>query len=310
MSLFLGYRSAYEYWCHNDIRRHDTVSVAMPNTASAPSNRELNKAKVLLPFLTLPIHTVVPTVDAKRNLVDLTCHVNDSLPLKSFARISHNLYVSIPEACYVQLASQLSFVEILMLGSELCGTYAQDQSSNHLISRHPRTSKYHFEQYLNKLHRTHGKSQALRALKYICENSASPMETKLTLLLCLPFKLGGYGLPYPKLNYPLYDTKFKPKKELYRCDLCWPKLKLAIEYDSHQFHATNNKLALDSRRRIAIEQYGLHVISVTKQQVYSDIAFSELAKVISRYLGIRLRIRSYNFEQQRRKLRSELLLSV
>ena len=80
MSLFLGYRSAYEYWCHNDIRRHDTVSVAMPNTASAPSNRELNKAKVLLPFLTLPIHTVVPTVDAKRNLVDLTCHVNDSLP--------------------------------------------------------------------------------------------------------------------------------------------------------------------------------------------------------------------------------------
>ena len=101
------------------------------------------------------------------------------------------------------------------------------------------------------------------------------METKLTLLLCLPFKLGGYGLPYPELNYPLYDTQFKkPKKELYRCDLCWPKLKLAIEYDSHQFHATNNKLALDSRRRIAIEQYGLHVISVTKQQVYSDVAFS------------------------------------
>mgnify|MGYP007055184147 FL=1 len=40
----------------------------------------------------------------------------------------------------------------------------------------------------------HGRKKAARALQYVMGDSASPRETALAMLLCLPYRLGGYGI--------------------------------------------------------------------------------------------------------------------
>lgn len=309
MSLFLGYRSAYEYWCFYS----KSTNTAVPKTKStnpnaffksSPKTNEIQDLLKRYPFISPPIHLLVANEKLKRNIQNAICHkVGTSFIPKSFIKLSSNLYISSPEACFLQLASEKTFEEILLLGFELCGTYAGELLDQLSYDCAQRTSWKLLSSYIDKTHNSHGKHKASLALPHVCDKSASPMESKLTLLLCLPPKYGGYGLPKPQMNYPIYDNE----KELYRCDLCWLNEKLAIEYDSHLFHSSREKQSLDSRRRIAIEQHDFHVISVTKQQVYNLQAFSEFANVIARYLKRKIRIRYKDFNVRQQKLRANLL---
>lgn len=88
------------------------------------------------------------------------------------------------------------------------------------------------------------------------------MESLLSMLLCLPPSLGGFGLPRPELNCPIETNE--GGIAIRRCDLCWPDQQFALEYDSDTFHSDESKLHLDSSRRSALEKAGVHVVSVTK----------------------------------------------
>lgn len=80
------------------------------------------------------------------------------------------------------------------------------------------------------------------------------METKIALLLSLPTSMGGYGIPQPDLNAQVtHSFSGARHPERFRCDLYWPTVKLALEYDSHQYHASSEKVVLDSTRRMKIE---------------------------------------------------------
>ena len=42
------------------------------------------------------------------------------------------------------------------------------------------------------------------------------------------------GFPLPEVNFPLLSPD---GRELYRLDLAWPQLRIALEYDGHAAHA-------------------------------------------------------------------------
>lgn len=320
----------------------DTSCVAARTLPSSKQTPSAAGVKYLLTYgdFSSPIHLIVASVNSKRKLSNAICHVSSKgITPRAFKRVvspstpsepslpsapsphspysihstpsapstSLTLYIASPEVTFLQMTKRSNIYQVLKIGYELCGHYAIHPFTGELLIRKPRTTKNKIEKYLAATYGSHGHHLASKAFPYLCNNSASPMETKLTLLLALPPHLGGYGLPFPELNFPIFSThRGKKIKELYRCDLCWPKEKLALEYDSHQFHSEEEKRELDSRRRIAIENHGLHVISVTKQQIYDRDSFSELAEVVAKYLGKRLRITRADKDLKRMELRNAL----
>ncbi len=156
----------------------------------------------------------------------------------------------------------------------------------------------------------YGRDRALRALKYVVPGSASPMETALVMLLCLPCSLGGYGLPLPVMNYHVGQNMPRDSiagKEYYVCDLYWPDVGLDVEYDSDLCHTGPDRIADDSARRGALKELGIDVITVTWQQIRSLRSMDALARLIARLLGKRLRRNIEATVEQRRCLHQLLL---
>jgi very-short-patch-repair endonuclease len=155
-----------------------------------------------------------------------------------------------------------------------------------------------------------GQKRAARALRYITDNSASPAETTLTMLLTLPYMLGGYKFPMPHLNTRLNFVgiaRRSSSKSYYVCDLYWPDFQLAVEYDSDQFHTGANRIANDSKRRNSLTQLGVIVITVTNDQLRSIKEFANLAGQIAVNMNRELRIKNPKFYEAQRILRKQLL---
>jgi hypothetical protein len=155
-----------------------------------------------------------------------------------------------------------------------------------------------------------GQKQAARALRYIVDGSASPMETVLTMLLTLPPLLGGYRFPLPILNgriVPGKSAKASSSKSYYSCDLFWPDLDLAVEYDSDHFHTGAERIASDSKRRNSLALIGIVVITVTSRQIRSIVEFEKVARQIAGNMDRRLQVKSPQFLKAQRELRGHLL---
>lgn len=240
------------------------------------------------------------------------CHTwSGSGEADSFVQVSKGLYVSSPEACFLQLARQLSLVELVEVGFEFCGTYGlSDEAPRGFETRKPLATKRSLERYLTKSSGQFGVKKALKALGYVVENSASPMETMLVLLLCLPTYLGGYGFEHPQLNYQIevLDHRLSGRKDRWCvCDLYWPCAKLALEYDSDMFHTDSGRIARDSDRRSDLLGQRIALISVTRQQVFDARMFDRLTNTLAkclnkRHISVRPDILSRRYE-----LRQELI---
>ena len=154
-----------------------------------------------------------------------------------------------------------------------------------------------------------GSKKATRALRYILDGSASPMETKLSMLLTLPYQLGGFGLPKPEMNARIVPRKADRRttsKEFYICDLFWPDKGIAVEYDSNQFHTGSTHITDDARKRNTLTAMGVRVISVTAQQIFDNDEFERAARVIAKRLGKRLVYKNPGFAAAHYDLRSIL----
>lgn len=179
-------------------------------------------------------------------------------------------------------------------------------------SRPPLVSVSRLRWYVQKASGFRGRKRALRALKYILPDSASPMETVLAMLLCLPCSLGGYGLPLPRMNYQVgacgSPDSFTGKR-FYYCDLYWPGQKLDVEYESDMCHTGAGRLAEDSVRRDALKNMGIDVVTITWAQVKSWERMDAVARLIAGILGKRLQRNVDDAAPARVKLRNVLLRS-
>ena len=106
------------------------------------------------------------------------------------------------------------------------------------------------------------------------------------MLLCLPYSLGGYGLPHPTMNaeMPLPKNVAATGRSSLRCDLYWPAARLDVEYDSAEFHSAERLLASDSMRRIALESMDVTSVNLTAEHLRRASLFDEAAQGIARIL--------------------------
>lgn len=299
MAIFIGHKTALAYWRTHDRNWAQPISQAAPQENNSPYYSQMDTG-ILWKFGIdeKPVSILVSCKASMRKSQNLSPRIwSGKHPSRSFYKIAQGLYVSTPEATFLQLGKESSLIQLITIGYELCGSYGLSaQSDSGFLRREPRSNPQLIERYLEKCDGIHGVKAAKRASSYIAKGSASPMESLLSMLLCLPRSLGGFGLPRPELNFPIETNE--GGVVMRRCDLCWPDQRFALEYDSDTFHSDASKLHLDSSRRSTLEKAGVHVVSVTKNQVFDRGQLLNLATIVSKRLGKRLSPTPFNFSQK------------
>ena len=219
-----------------------------------------------------------------------------------------------PEYLFLQMAETMNFLDLLLLGFELCGTYFSGQGIDAFASTSTASPRHKPFTRANKIARfldsdvasqTKGIAQAAQASKFLLDNSDSPRESALALMLTLPRRLGGYALPRPLLNKRINSQLIR--NDHFRCDLLWPKEGLAIEYDSDLHHVGAQKIAKDASRRDALALLGIQAITVTNKQFASMNEMDKVAHAVAKTLGIRQRNeKRYNYQTRKIQLLQQL----
>ena len=328
MRIYVQGRSALAHYrspeARLDIERVPRRICALEDaTASIVQIREMRTYRLGIGDIDVnhPLDVLVPT-RAKRGHSRSVRPRVWSTPIRgnAFRCVDREQYVSSPEFMFLQLATELSLVELIEVGMELCGTYRRSVPLAHLGSGEMEcvtlynmpvlTTPRRIEGFLNAMPKAPGIRAAKKALSYILPISASPLETAVYLLLCLPRSLGGYGLPKPVLNPPISFSKSGRRYTLRRSakpDLLWKHVKLDVECNGEENHGENQRPA-DSMRRKALERMKYEVIELTKEEIYNVVIFHAVALRIAHKLGKQMRPEhERNFEEKRAKLRSQLL---
>lgn len=299
MAIFIGHKTALAYWRTHDRNWAQPISQAAPQENNSPYYSQIDTG-ILWKFSIdeKPVSILVSCKANMRKSQNLSPRIwSGKHPSRSFYKIAQDLYISTPEATFLQLGKESSLIQLITIGYELCGSYGLSaQSDSGFLRREPRSNPQLIERYLEKCDGIHGVKAAKRASSYIAKGSASPMESLLSMLLCLPPSLGGFGLPRPELNFPIETNE--GGIVMRRCDLYWPDQRFALEYDSDTFHSDASKLHLDSSRKSTLEKAGVHVVSVTKNQVFDRGQLFNLATIVSKRLEKRLSPTPFNFSQK------------
>ena len=270
--------------------------------------------------MSLPLDIMVGERSARRPSKAVLPHVcSKPVPTGSFVSFGDGLYLSSPEFCFFQMAAKYPLTKLVELGFEMCGSYAlpcnastggdQGDLVQTMYDLPPLTSKKKLAAFSARMEGWIGYKQALKALRFIADNSASPMETTLVMLLTLPYRLGGYGLPMPELNGIIYPKKRVSQftgKSFYRGDLLWREAGVVAEYNSDAEHASSDRIASDAIRRNDLSLCGIYEVTVTKKQIKSMELFDNVARQIAARIGKKLRYKEAEFLIARQELQSVL----
>ena len=135
------------------------------------------------------------------------------------------------------------------------------------------------------------------------------METCLALLLGLPARYGGYGLGMPEMNAEVsIPGKFEKQvtRRKYHCDLYWPKQRVAIEYNSREFHMTELAAERDASRINNLKAIGVDALAVTRAHVADPAKLDAIAHSAAKLMGKRIRTTYADIGERRANLRKQL----
>lgn len=249
------------------------------------------------------LHLLVYPYENRFRSKNICCHAL-KLPDRSFIKLGDGVFLSTPEALFLQMASQCSFWELIELGYELCGIYSVDThevatSNKGFVSCSSATKVKHLEFYLDRCKNIPGYRKAKSALRFIVDNSASPMESAVAMMLFVSQHHGGYGLPLAQMNYRIdIPTHLKTYAKYRICDFYWPEYKVALEYDSSAFHKSNQQKISDSIRRNDLFNAGITVLSLSSKQFWQLPLFDKQVSVLEKYLKHRRQITSTGLKRK------------
>jgi hypothetical protein len=106
-----------------------------------------------------------------------------------------------------------------------------------------------------------GSRLARRAASYVREGVDSPRESRLRMLIVLG------GLPEPRVNHILRELNGDWAQRL---DLCYPELKVIVEYDGRHHSEVRANWLHDIKRREALERQGWRLVIVTAEGLNDD----------------------------------------
>ena len=320
MDIFLTNETALEFWrLHRRSQGNRNFSQCRrrpPCEASASDTKRLAETW----GLTLPLDIMVGERSARLSSKAVRPHYcSKPIPSGFFVCFGDGLYICSPEFCFFQMAAKYPLVKLITLGLELCGSYSlpgsastagdRDENAQTMYDFPPLTSKKKLTAFAARMDGWTGHRQALKALRHVADNSASPMEAVLVVLLTLPYRYGGYGLPIPELNGRIYPQKRVSQfegKRFYRGDLLWREAGVVVEYDSDEEHSGSSRIAMDAIRRNDLSLCGIFEVTVTNKQIKSMVLFDKVAKQIAARIGKELRYTEPEFKNARWELRSVL----
>lgn len=250
---------------------------------------------------------------------------SSEVPPGSLCLIGDGVYVFTPAFCLLQVAmgvtknfkglvdQRLSVVIIIQLACELCGQYSLAENGDGFIERLPLTTTGEIARTMVAATGLHGAWVLRAAFPWILDNLRSPAEANLYLLLCLPAKWGGFGLPRPFSNYDLDVSRVRKGFFAYRqscnVDLFWGEARLVVEYDSRRHHedAGDQKVENDERRAAALRELGYVVVTVRHDDLYNAKRLRAKAEEMADALRMELPLATSEFIEINNLLRAMLL---
>lgn len=196
-------------------------------------------------------HITVPTRGRRFRRSGVRCHVARGGETFHKAPVGH---VATTAQCFVDLASQLTLVDLVIVGDWLVRKKKVDLSA--------------LRRYCASSTSPHA-SAARVAVAYVREGVDSPMETRLRMLIALA------GLPEPVVNLTIRDVYGEPVR---RYDLSWPSIRLIVEYDGKHHVERIEQWEKDLERREAIEDDDWRILVVTSTGIF-DVPEETVARI-------------------------------
>jgi len=186
-------------------------------------------------------HVGVPDITMRRRRDGVECHV--CAPDTKVVTVN-GVRVAAPAYVFIQLAATFPLVELVVQGDALVrkGLLSPEE----LVATCEASSEKHA-------------GRASRAARFVRAGVDSPMETRLRMLLVLA------GLPEPVVNYCMYDKQGRLRR---RFDLCYPGVRVIIEYDGRQHAEDSVQWTSDIRRREELDHDGWRIVVVTADGIY------------------------------------------
>jgi len=311
MIIPIIYPSACEFWLDGTLRRKlDVFSLNKRIPISLPVDFSFIPEKIIIReiaervHLNLPLHVYVSNAHDRRFRPDIVCKVLPSaMPPDSFVKVgtirltingtaeTADIYAASPEMCFLQAAQALSVQELALLGCNLSAGFVRDNTAEFFQRRREiLTDNASINRFLSKADHYPGINKAVRASKYIQNNSNSPVESKLAVMASLPFHLGGQALAGQELNGRIHlsdeASDYIGRRTLFG-DMVWPTAKVVVEYDSSLCHSKQNQVTFDKKRVAAVTQSGYRVITLTENDIKNISALDRAFALIRSALGIR-----------------------
>ncbi len=238
-----------------DVRPLERVQAALllhPRRAFASHASAARVYEAPLPPGLADEHVSVFAAKDRRRRAGLCNHiVSTDTPMVRY----RGLQVSSPAQCFVELAAQLTLVDLVVVG-------------DHLVKRGLTTP----EELVAHAGRR-GRTAASRAAAYVRRDVDSPMETRLRMLIVLA------GLPEPTVNHTLRHADGRVR---YRFDLSWPELRIVVEYDGRQHRADLDQWDHDLERSEWLDDEGWLHVPVFSRGIYRrpDRTLERVVKVL------------------------------
>lgn len=235
-----------------------------------------------------------------------------SVPRGSFISIGDDAYICSPGFCFLKLAHVLSPVKHIEFGLRLCGCFPLVdglQAPTTPTFWAPVTSAALLRRYLDGAGEAFGEKRALRSLRYVLDHAASVRECEMAMCVHLPLRMGGYGIRDVALNDIIpasEEARWVSGMSRFIVDLHLFDAHVAMEYDSEQNHSGANAHAKDAVRRGGISTMGIHVVTVTNEQLKSQWKMDRVMTDVAHAGRIRLRPRGYDHVARRIELHQEL----
>lgn len=299
---------------HPNLGRMSERHVENPLSDCPRSRKEFESIKLdRYDFGPGPIHLMVPSEDFRFCKDRYVYEVHPGkLPPSAFTRIDEHVCVASPQYMLVQMARKLSDAETIRLCMEFCGLYAiiPENDMGYVIRDCPVTTRSALMEFIALIPGEPGAGKLLSLLRHVGEGSLSPMETCVYMLMCLPKRMGGYGLPHPLLNARIdlsQTERAYAQRSFVMSDMLWPDKGVALEYDGQRAHASFKDRSRDSTKRNILLARGITVFTMTAHEVLDVHAFDRTVRDIAAMMGHRLRAFPESWEARRSALRAEVL---
>ncbi len=297
---------------------------------------------------TAPLNIAVPNArDRVRARGVRSTVLSADLPTGVFVDVGGGLAISSPELLFVELARVMPFEVHILLGMELCGTFARDAEDPRSgpVTYHvpPVTSVDRIHSFIDGCKGTAGLQQARESLEWLLDNAWSPMEAAVAMLMSLPAEQLGYGLWSVSLN-PRIPVEEGTGVESRVPDLVFGQTGVGLNYDGEDHlpmrdvvsaalrmarepsQAAGQELTQavarvrdgsvsDKRRDRDLAAAGMTVLAITKEDLYErgglDRLVLQVIETIERVVGRRLdRQRAVLDSQMLSDIRQELIWSL